>query len=85
LIARICEDYDVSPAWLLLGEGEIKSDMNGELIEVAVLAVEKFAKANDLDPPLEKKAKFIRFVYEEIISGKRFGDKELKRIFDTFM
>lgn len=85
LIARICEEYDVSPAWLILGEGQIKSDMNGELVEAAVLAVEKFAKMNDLEPPLERKAKLIRFVYEEVISGRDFGVKELKRIFNTIM
>lgn len=85
LIARICEDYGVSPAWLLLGEGQINSDMNGELVEAAVLAVEKFAKMNDLEPPVERKAKLIRFVYEEVISGRDFGDKELKRIFNTVM
>ena len=85
LIARICEDYGVSAAWLLLGEGQIKSEMNGELVEAAVLAVEKFAKMNDLEPPLERKAKLIRFVYEEVISGRDFGDKELKRIFNTIM
>ncbi|MCV0429833.1 MAG: helix-turn-helix domain-containing protein [Roseibium sp.] len=85
LIARICEDYEVSPAWLVLGEGAIKSELNGELVEGAVLAVEKFAEAHDLDPPLERKAKLIRFVYEEVISGRDFGDKELKRIFNTVM
>lgn len=85
LIARICEEYDVSPAWLVMGEGEINSDMNGELVEAAVLAVEKFAKMKDLEPPLERKAKIIRFVYEELISGREFGDKELKRIFNTVL
>lgn len=85
LVSRICEEYDVSPAWLLLGEGQIKSEMNGELVEAAVLAVEKFAQMNDLEPPLERKAKLIRFVYEEVISGRDFGDKELRRIFNTVL
>ncbi|AMN52416.1 hypothetical protein ACP90_08250 [Labrenzia sp. CP4] len=69
----------------MLGEGQIKSEMNGELVEAAVLAVEKFAQMNDLEPPLERKAKLIRFVYEEVISGRDFGDKELRRIFNTVL
>ncbi|MEJ8474614.1 helix-turn-helix domain-containing protein [Roseibium algae] len=85
LIAKVCEDYDISPAWLLLGEGQIKSEMNGKLVEGVVLTIEKFAEVNNLEPPLDKKAKIIRFVYEEIVSGRDFKDKDVKRLFNTVM
>lgn len=81
LAVRICTDFKVSAAWLLLGRGEMHDEQLGPIVEDAVMALQNFIQKNDLRIPAQKQAKLARFLAEEMLQGNEFDGASKDRFF----
>lgn len=79
LAVKICVEYEVSPSWLLCGDGAMKSKGTGEIVEAASVALARFVAEKKIEITPEKQGLLIRYLYEEMTQGKLLNEDDQRR------
>lgn len=70
VILKLAQVFEVSPSWLLLGEGTMFAKGAGQLVEDAAYAVLEVFAEEGIDAKPKKAAELIRHFFEEMAEGK---------------
>ena len=74
LVIKLGVMFEVSPSWLLFGDGSMFAKGAGQLVEDAAIAVLEVFIEEGINAKPEKAAKLIRHFFEEMAEGN-LGDK----------
>ncbi|MTI18567.1 XRE family transcriptional regulator [Rhodobacteraceae bacterium RKSG542] len=66
VLVNICEKYQVSPGWLLMGTGKMKDEPPTKLVRAAILAAKAFQEECDLDLQPEQEAQLICKMFDQL-------------------
>ncbi len=80
LLTKICQDYKISPAWLILGQGDMCVPNYQALVEKAsAMTREHILKMqHDIDP--KKEAAIVSVLVEKMIKNQEVGDTTLEQL-----
>lgn len=80
LLTKICQDYKISPTWLILGEGDMSVPNIHALVEKAsAMTREHILKMkHDIDP--KKEAAIVSVLVEKMIKNQEAGDTTLEQL-----
>lgn len=80
LLTKICQDYKISPNWLILGEGDMSVPNIHALVEKAsAMTREHILKMqHDIDP--KKEAAIVSVLVEKMIKNQEVGDTTLEQL-----
>jgi transcriptional regulator with XRE-family HTH domain len=85
LAVKVCLDYEISPSWLLLGEGTMKTMDVSNLLEDCVVSILKFLIDNDLPINPERIGRLVKFLFNDKYSGKAQTDEDTDRFLNTIL
>lgn len=86
MVLNLYEVMQISPAWFLLGNGNMLDKKNGEIVEAAYIVMKEFMKEKELELTFSEGGEIIRFLYEENISGRPdIKGNEKGKVENTFM
>lgn len=74
---KLSENFKISIAWLLVGDGAPTTPSTGEALEAAVIAAREHFIETNKSPTPQQEAAIIRYIYEEII---REGKLNIDRV-----
>lgn len=67
LMAKLCKDYHISPAWFLLGEGPMTKEAHEKALQAAILKAHLWEEECGLKVDLKQHAKLVAKMYAEIV------------------
>lgn len=81
VILKLARVFEVSPSWLLLGDGAMFAKGSGQIVEDAAIAVLELFSEENINAKPEKAAKLIRHFYEEMAEGNLAEkDEQVRRM-----
>ncbi|MBL4747916.1 MAG: helix-turn-helix transcriptional regulator [Magnetovibrio sp.] len=79
----ICREFDVDIRWLLLGEGFIKSQVLGDVVEAAVLETRAYFTEKDVSLSPKQEAKIVRFLVQQFEEHGSISEEAKRNFFDA--
>jgi transcriptional regulator with XRE-family HTH domain len=80
VVLALCHDFDVSPAWLFLGDGDPTREAATQIVKSAVLAARTFAEECGLDLTADQEVQLICKMFDQFyfheLKQKKLEQKE---------
>lgn len=80
LAVKLCQEYDLSAEWFLLGRSGMTAKMTDDIIESAVVVTREFLTEHRLDVPPEKEAKIVRYLIRKMSDTGKLNPAECEEI-----